>query len=106
MATRRHRRTPPSPSRSRFPPRTATIREGAMKLATALGLLLAAALTAPAQNVNALDLHDLDGKPVKVATAGKLTAVVFISAKCPVSNDYNDRMSALYKDYAARGVQM
>jgi peroxiredoxin len=34
----------------------------------------------------------------------KAVAVLFIATQCPVSNAYNDRMAALGKDYAARGV--
>lgn len=37
-------------------------------------------------------------KPVKVV------AVMFIATECPVSNDYNGRMEALNKAYAAKGV--
>jgi len=33
------------------------------------------------------------------------TVILFVSAQCPVSNAYNDRMEQLYKDYSARGVQ-
>ena len=29
----------------------------------------------------------------------RATVIVFISAQCPVSNAYNDRMSALFRDY-------
>ncbi len=35
----------------------------------------------------------------------KATAVLFISAICPISNAYNERMIRIYKDYSARGVQ-
>ena len=35
----------------------------------------------------------------------RATVIVFISAQCPVSNAYNDRMSALYRDYSARDVR-
>src|SRR4051794_23577463 len=36
---------------------------------------------------------------------GDTTVVVFLSARCPVSNAYNLRMEALYKDYTAKGVK-
>ncbi len=36
---------------------------------------------------------------------GETTVVVFLSARCPVSNTYNMRMEALYKDYSAKGVK-
>jgi protein-disulfide isomerase len=60
---------------------------------------------AAGQTLSTLNLQDAGGSPVSLNTAGKITAVVFVSTKCPVSNDYNDRMTALYKDYAAKGVQ-
>ena len=61
-----------------------------------LGAVLAAVLplTAP------------DGKAVQFETAGQVTAVFFISTICPIGNDYNDRFSALYRDYRGRGVQL
>lgn len=46
----------------------------------------------------------LDGAAVPVKTANGVTAIVFTSVQCPVSNAYNQRMDALYRDYAARGV--
>ena len=33
------------------------------------------------------------------------TVVIFISTKCPISNSYNERMSAIYHDYSSRSVQ-
>jgi hypothetical protein len=36
--------------------------------------------------------------------AAQVTVVAFISARCPVSNAYGDRLEALYADYTARGV--
>jgi thioredoxin-related protein len=33
------------------------------------------------------------------------TVLIFVSTKCPISNSYNDRMNALYKEYAGRNVQ-
>ncbi|MBL0158584.1 MAG: redoxin domain-containing protein [Bryobacterales bacterium] len=63
-------------------------------------LLMAAAL-APV-----LPLRAPDGKPAQFETAGRVTAVFFISTICPIGNDYNDRFSALYREYQARGVQL
>ncbi len=53
-----------------------------------------------------LRLSGPDGTPVRFETAGQVTAVFFISTICPIGNDYNDRFSALYRDYHARGVQL
>jgi len=35
----------------------------------------------------------------------KATVVMFISTECPVSNDYNERIIALYHDYKDQSVQ-
>jgi hypothetical protein len=46
------------------------------------------------------------GNPAVVnTTATKATALLFVSTNCPVSNAYNERMNAVYRDYSARGVQ-
>jgi alkyl hydroperoxide reductase subunit AhpC len=34
------------------------------------------------------------------------TVLVFVSAVCPVSDKYVDRLNALYRDFAARGVRL
>ncbi len=60
---------------------------------------------AAGQAMSTLNLQDTGGNAVAISTTGKITAVIFVSTKCPVSNDYNDRMTALYKDYASKGVQ-
>ncbi|NOT60669.1 MAG: redoxin domain-containing protein [Acidobacteria bacterium] len=50
-------------------------------------------------------LKDLAGKQHKLADyRGKLTVVAFLSAKCPISNAYNERIRALAADYAQRDV--
>jgi len=38
------------------------------------------------------------------ALKGDTTVVVFVATKCPISNGYNERMNAVYKDYTAKGV--
>jgi peroxiredoxin len=51
-------------------------------------------------------INDLKGNPVRFSSLqGDLTLVMFIATQCPVSNAYNQRMKALYTDYAARGVK-
>jgi peroxiredoxin len=48
---------------------------------------------------------DLKGNQVPFSSLkGDITVVAFISTKCPVSNAYNERMKALYKDYTPKGV--
>lgn len=50
--------------------------------------------------------QDLKGQPVSFSSLkGDTTVVMFVSTKCPVSNAYNERMNALYKEYSARGVK-
>jgi peroxiredoxin len=86
-------------------------------LAGTLSLALALAVTAPA----AADLKvgslapdftlpaASDGKPVALKgllAKSKGVAVLFIATQCPVSNAYNDRMAALGKEYAAKGVAL
>ena len=51
-------------------------------------------------------LQDLDGKAVAFTDLkGPVTVVTFISTICPISNAYDDRMNAVYKDYSAKGVK-
>jgi len=51
-------------------------------------------------------LTDSRGSAVSVAPGhGEVTVVMFISAVCPVSNDYNVRINDLYRDYTAKGVK-
>jgi peroxiredoxin len=48
-----------------------------------------------------------DGKAVALKdllAKNKAVAVIFVATKCPVSNAYNDRMAALGKEYAAKGI--
>lgn len=48
-----------------------------------------------------------DGKSVALKdllAKNKAVAVIFIATKCPVSNAYNDRMAALGKEYAPKGI--
>ena len=51
-------------------------------------------------------LSTLVGRTVSFAELkGKITVVAFISAKCPISNAYQDRMTALVRSHEARGVR-
>jgi len=54
------------------------------------------------------DLHvaDVKGHAVQVSPAkAQATAVIFVSAICPISNAYGERLIEIYKQYSARGVQ-
>jgi len=71
-------------------------------------LFLVVALAALAADVNMKEfqLSDLQGKPVAIDTGGSdVTALLFIATKCPISNDYNERMNAIYKEFAPKGVK-
>jgi peroxiredoxin len=51
-------------------------------------------------------LTQLDGSPTHFSDLkGNVTVLMFIAVQCPVSNSYNDRMNALYQDYALKGVK-
>jgi peroxiredoxin len=81
-----------------------------MKCILSLCLLLVAVLCAQefrlGSKVSEFSVQDLSGKTVPFsALNGDVTVVTFISTQCPVSNAYNDRMNATYKDYSAKGVK-
>jgi len=50
-------------------------------------------------------VQDPGGKQTSIIPGKEVTVVTFISTQCPISNDYNDRMSAIYKDYSVKGVK-
>ena len=53
-------------------------------------------------------LTDYNGKAYTLFADkdSKAIVIMFISTRCPVSNAYNGRMSALYNDYISRGVSI
>lgn len=67
------------------------------------GLLCAQELTV-GDKLGNFQLADLSGKTVTIQPAKGITAIVFVSTQCPVSNAYNDRMNAVYKEYSGKGV--
>ncbi len=78
-------------------------------LSLGLSLVLAATLAAEVQvggTVAGFKLTEVNGKAADFASfQGATTVVTFIATKCPISNDYNDRMNAVYTDYSAKGVK-
>jgi peroxiredoxin len=68
----------------------------------------AAAAPAIGATIQDFSLPDTDGKAHPLSSLkGKNGAVlIFISVQCPVSNAYNERMTKLAEDYAARGVSV
>src|SRR5258706_16438335 len=56
--------------------------------------------------VPGFQVEDLNGKAASLsALGGPITVVTFVATQCPVSNAYNDRMNAIYRDYSGRGVK-
>lgn len=65
----------------------------------------AAAKVAIDQKVAAFTLPDADGKATEMRwDKNKATVLLFVSTRCPVSNAYNQRMAAIARNYAAKGV--
>src|SRR5258708_4392742 len=56
--------------------------------------------------VPGFQLEDVHGKAATLSSlGGPITVVTFVATQCPVSNAYNDRMNAIYRDYSGRGVK-
>jgi len=57
--------------------------------------------------VGDFSVNDAAGKAVtfRSLTGGAPAVILFVSVNCPVSNAYNERMNALYRDYSAKGVK-
>lgn len=51
-------------------------------------------------------LPDVNGKKYSLNDFKNSTAIViiFVSTRCPVSNDYNSRMEKIYQDYKDKGI--
>src|SRR6266849_7919482 len=82
-----------------------------MKRILSISLLVSASILSAQEfklgsKVTDFSVQDLDGKSVSFAALrGPITVVTFVSVQCPVSNGYNQRMIALYKDYTPKGVK-
>ena len=51
-------------------------------------------------------LKSVDGNDVSYSeVAGDVTVVTYIATRCPISNDYNERMKAVYNDYHPKDVK-
>jgi peroxiredoxin len=56
--------------------------------------------------VSDFQVQDLEGKSVSFSQLrGPITVVIFIATQCPVSNAYNQRMIALFKDYSPKDAR-
>jgi thiol-disulfide isomerase/thioredoxin len=74
-------------------------------------LCLATLMTATAADLPRkcpdLALHMADGKNLPLSQfKGKVVALAFISTTCPHCQNYTQTLSAIQKDYAAKGVQI
>jgi len=60
----------------------------------------------PGEKAPAFVLKDVAGREhtLEQSLGNRCVVVMFIATRCPVSNKYNERMSALYRDYAPKGV--
>jgi len=58
------------------------------------------------KKVENFSLDDVNGKKYSLTDYKNAKAIVlmFIATQCPVSNAYNERMAALEKDYAEKGI--
>lgn len=56
--------------------------------------------------VDNFKLKDYNGKEHSLSDYknSKAIVIMFIATKCPVSNNYNDRMAAIFNDYKNKGV--
>ena len=66
----------------------------------------AAGAVAIGEKLQPFKLNDTGGKTVDLAglQGRKAVVLMFIATQCPVSNAYNERMAALSREYAGRGV--
>lgn len=76
-----------------------------MKARTALLALFCTLVPAGKRPLQSVNLLDDTGQKKSFSFQGKITVAVFLSTVCPISNEYNGRMSALYRDFSPRGVQ-
>ena len=87
---------------------------GVVLVTACVGLVMAMAQQVSAPQISirgkvaSLKLQTLTGAPVQLQSLGGQngTLLIFIATKCPVSNDYNERMAALAKDYTSRGFAL
>ena len=74
-----------------------------LAIATILFAAVAFAEQPVGSKVGGFGVVDLKGNPLRFSP-GQNTLVIFIATRCPVSNDYNERMKAVYDDYNGKGI--
>ena len=77
-----------------------------MVFSLVLFLLISFSYSGEMSKAENFTLKDYNGKSHSLTDYkdSKIIVVMFIATQCPVSNDYNGRMAALYKDYNGKGV--
>lgn len=55
--------------------------------------------------ISVMTVEDSTGPIVVKPSDASATVLIFVSAECPVSNAYNGRMNALYRDYTSKKVR-
>ena len=77
-----------------------------MVFSLVLFLLISFSYSGEISKAENFTLKDYNGKSHSLTDYkdSKVIVVMFIATQCPVSNDYNGRMAALYKDYNGKGV--
>jgi hypothetical protein len=58
------------------------------------------------QKLDSIQVRDVGGATASFNLQSRVSVVVFYSTQCPISNEYSDRMNALYKQYSSKGVQL
>ena len=79
-------------------------------LSICMSVLLAGSLFGGGLNVGSevgeFTVKSVAGEDVQYSSvSGDITVIGFIATKCPISNDYNERMAKIYDEYAAKGVK-
>jgi hypothetical protein len=65
--------------------------------------LLAQQLPQTPTVIKSFVVQDLDNRPVRYSVeSGKVAVVVFVSARCPISNAFNFRLNSLYQQFGAQ----
>ena len=69
-------------------------------------ITLAQLVLGDVQTIENFSLEDYDGNNHSLSDYKDSVAIliIFIATECPVSNDYNERMENLYKEYREKGI--
>ena len=78
----------------------------------AIGLLYVMSLSAAAEEfsigsaITRIEVKEGANTITVTPSKAAATVLIFISTQCPISNSYNERMNAMYRDYLGKDVQM